>query len=61
MKLSDLIAGGALFIGGLTIYYSNPRNPAETKKLRRIGLSLMFVGVMLAIGEWMVNLILQGG
>jgi len=61
MKLSAIIAGISAFIGGLNIYYQNRhKDDARSKSQTRVGLGLMIVGLFIALGDWMINLVLSG-
>jgi uncharacterized membrane protein YjjP (DUF1212 family) len=57
MKTSDLIVGIATFIAGSTIYLTSYKTD---KKKARIGFILMLLGSIIALGRWMINLVMSG-
>ena len=61
MKLSELIAGAALILGGTGLYYQNWKQPGSEARRRALcGLGLVIAGTFLATGRWMMELILSG-
>ena len=61
MKLSDWIAGGALFIGGLVVYLTNYKRTDTSGRTRsQVGFGLMVAGALLSVGYWVFNLVVSG-
>ncbi len=61
MKLSDWIAGGALFAGGVAVYLANYKRTDKQRRTRsRVALGLMLAGALLSVGQWIFNRVLSG-
>jgi hypothetical protein len=61
MKTSDLIVGGVMAITGTALYWCNRKSPEKNARRNTlVGLTMVFVGTLIAIGEWLVRRILNG-
>ncbi len=61
MRLSDWIAGGALFAGGVAVYLANYKRTDKQGRIRsRVGFGLMLGGALLSVGQWLFYLALSG-
>jgi lipoprotein signal peptidase len=56
MKLSDFLVGMLLIISGLIMYYDGQKNYKTPRK--RVALGLIIGGALLAIGNWLMHLIM---
>jgi uncharacterized membrane protein len=61
MKTSDLVAGIALMVSGTVVYLQNWRSSDNSSRRKAwCGLGLVFVGAVIAFGEWLITLIFSG-
>ena len=56
MKISDLFIGLLFVISGLVMYYDGKKDYKTPKK--RVALALIVGGVLLALGNWLMHLIM---
>jgi hypothetical protein len=61
MKLSDWIAGVAIFVGGTILYLTNYKRSDPPGRVRsRVGMGLMVLGALLSVGQWVFHLVMSG-